>query len=111
MENNNSKPTDDSIKNASTTTPLKTTNQMSKFKKIVGHRIRHRTGKAEVKFQTIRSGLELLDPSWEKMDTTLTEGKIQLIEYLRELKKLHKRRFNNLIITFEDLVPILQDLQ
>lgn len=108
--NNNNKPTEESPNNEPSTPPQTTNQPKDKFKKILSHRVRHRGGRTEVKFQTVRTGLELLDPSWEKLNVIIMEGKGQLINYLKTLKEHHRRRFNNLIKSFDDLVPIIKEM-
>lgn len=78
-----------------------------KYGEIIYHRVRHRAGKTELKFQVNVIGLELLDPVWAPLDELLIFGRTSLIEYLKMLKRDHKRQYRNLILQFNQLNPFL----
>lgn len=70
---------------------------------ILNHRVRYRNSKAEIKFLSVRQGLEMIDPKWEKMELVIENGQKCLMEYLNNLQIHHKRQFQNIMFKFTEV--------
>lgn len=57
----------------------------------------------EIKFLSLRQGLEVIEPKWERIEIVIENGLNCLLDYPNSLLRHHKRQFQNIMLKFKEI--------